>query len=107
MKPFPCLKLWLPPTIPLVIIFSGYLAVQNGHQFNVHGDAVGVFMLIVISSIAALMIAINNLPGAMKRLSAKPSERTFVNLACTAYASLFCLICLFCVVYLGFEAITQ
>jgi hypothetical protein len=106
-KPFPRLKLWLPPSIPLGIIFLGYLAVKNGHQFNVHGDAVGVFILIVISSIVALVMAINNLPSAIQRLSTIPNQRTFVNLACTAYASMFCLICLFCVIYLGFEAITQ
>ncbi|MEY4536348.1 MAG: hypothetical protein RL171_499, partial [Pseudomonadota bacterium] len=41
-KPFLRLKLWLPPSIPLGIIFLGYIAVLNGHQFNIHGDFAGL-----------------------------------------------------------------
>ncbi|MEY4585115.1 MAG: hypothetical protein RJB10_1612 [Pseudomonadota bacterium] len=98
-KPFLRLKLWLPPSIPLGIIFLGYIAVLNGHQFNIHGDFAGLVFLVLITSIVALVIGINNLPNTIRRLSKIQSDRTFVNYFCALYAAMFCTICLLLIVY--------
>jgi hypothetical protein len=93
------LKLTLPVSIPLGIVFLMYLAIKNGHEFNIHGDFAGVIFLVFITSIVALVICINNLPNTIGRLSTIQSDRTFVNYFCTAYAAVFCAVCLLLVVY--------
>jgi len=98
-KPFPRLKLTLPVSIPLGIVFLTYLAIKNGHEFNIHGDFAGVVFLVLITSIVALVICINNLPNTIRRLSTIQSDRTFVNYFCTVYAAIFCAVCLLLVVY--------
>lgn len=83
---FPWRRLVLPGLVPVAIVGLAVLSQALGYQWNIHGDAIPVFLALVATSFGAAAISAITLPGAIRRLKTVTSERTFPNLASVAFA---------------------
>ena len=85
-KKFPCKLLVLPAIPPAIVVAAGWLAEMMGHQWNVHGDGIGMFFLLFVTVFIALITQITALSKSIARLKNDSAERTPKNLLCVAFA---------------------
>ena len=90
----------LPPLIPAAITAIVWAAEEAGHNWNVHGDFLGVIFLFLVSLVAGAVIEVLALIKALPALAMNPAERTIRNVACTSIGVAFLLICVGAIVWL-------
>jgi hypothetical protein len=89
-KKFPCKLLVLPAIPPAIVVAAGWFAEIMGHQWNVHGDAVGMLFVLFVTVFIALITQITALSKSIPFLKNYSAERTIKNLLCVV----FTLICI-------------
>jgi hypothetical protein len=77
---FPRFALWGPPLLPLAIFGAAWLADFGGHKWNVHGDAVAMFMLFLVAASGAFISSAIFIALAIPALRQHASLRTRANL---------------------------
>ena len=88
---FPRARLIVPSAIPLLIMLLAWTAERAGHVWNVHGDAIGVFLILAVSSVVAVVVTAFSLVSVVPALLRYPTLRSRINLISVAFASAFLL----------------
>ena len=86
---FPRLGLVGPPLVPLAIIGIAWLAERAGHRWNIHGDAIGMFMVFVVCAGVAFISSTALLFSGALALRNHRSLRTGANFASLGVAALY------------------
>ena len=84
----------LPPLVPIVIVLVMYGAEAVGHNWNVHGDLLGVIFLLLASLVIGGVVEILALIKALPVLVKNPEERTTGNVLCAGVGVVFLLFCI-------------
>lgn len=95
--PISRVRLIAPPLVPLSIAAIGFFAEKMGHQWNVHGDAIGMILLFAVSGAVALVMSIMALAKTVPELRSAPEQRTPVNFLCAGFAAIFVVAALACI----------
>ena len=82
------------PAFPPLVVYVASLAIEKaGHQWNVHGDALGMFFLFFASLFIGFVVEVLALAKAIPVLARRADERSPTNLFCAGLGVAFLLAC--------------
>jgi hypothetical protein len=85
----PRLRLLVPPLLPVAIVAVVYLAELAGHTWNVHGDFILVFLILLGTCAVALVLEIAALVKSVRLIRTGAARPSALDVLCIAFGGAF------------------